>query len=874
MAKFSPKKFFQVSARLASILVFGIFGSVGSPKSASATITLKVLNAGDQTQGVIFIPTKPLVVPAGGLAAFIDTDPAKTFTLFDVGVSTATDDSSRSNAIVMEVGSTVTSASAAPVGQQLALVVYAVGTNNTTKAAPIARVSGTDCNGGNCLWLNSGQPNLLNSGRYFAVPFTLGSVSKIAIYPSEVCQDYYTLSQGANTANGCGSAGSTVQPVSAPTPLPIMQFNFSIGYFEPNAGPTGSPIDSTGTTPYTFRFQSDAPQINCPTTIVDHYFPGDRTIEVDTSKFGLNIAGGAVGDRADRDAVIVAAKNGAIATFDSNYRAANVNDVVASLPISSSQTVAGFANSTNETPARYSVAFMVRDRGGLVTTGACGLYPVETSEVKGFLPKSQCFIATAAFRSGVTAPVLILRQFRDEILSTTSWGRSFINWYYEWSPKKALWLIDHPFFRWGVLLLLAPVIGVAWLALNPMALLVVLPLVFFVLWSLARKGSEKKSGRVSALFFIGFCHLLAPDARAGTQESFIERVKAELKKEDESKSKESSSVSGSLTPWIDRQQEKLNKDKTVKESSQLEGSLGGVSATPFIDRINKQSAENRGDTTAVNPQTDGTPYLKRKREELERIASEAKSDDTKESALGSESAIQAVADGKSELRLRRPGPIKHAVSVALGATASRGLTLADSGATGPGFADIYDSGWVADFSLHYEWQIFNHPIAGSFGIFGAGGISSFTGKGAFSRTLYKPNASPTVATLSTSTPYGARSNTAFTLLVIPMNLGINYRMNLLRYVQPFAMIGGSGVGMIEVRGDSNPNRWLPTFGLYYSGGVNLLLDWMSQGMTWELYDVFRIKHTYITGQFSGIQTFTGDVRVSSQVVYLGLTFEY
>lgn len=874
MAKFSPKKFFPKISSTAAFLAFGIFAWVGSLRSASAAITLKVVNAGGQAQSVIFIPTKPLAVPAGGLAAFVDTDPSKTFTLFDVGVSTATDDSNRSNAIVMEVGSTLTTAGAAPAGQQLALVVYAVGTNNTTKAAPIARVAGTDCSGGNCLWLNSGQPNLLSSGRYFAVPFTMGSVSKIAIYPSEVCQDFYTLSQGANTANGCGPAGSTVQPVSAPTPLPFMQFNFSIGYFEPNVGPTGTPIDSTGTNPYTFRFQSDAPQINCPTTIVDHYFPGDRTIEVDTSKFGINIAGGVVGDRAERDAVIVAAKNGAIATFDSNYRGANVNDIVAALPISSSQTVTGFANSTNETPARYSLAFMVRDRGGLVTTGACGLYPVETSEVKGFLPKSQCFIATAAFRSGMTAPVMILRQFRDEVLSATSWGRSFIHWYYEWSPRKALWLIDNPSFRWGVLLLLAPLVGLAWLALNPLALLVVFPLIFLFLWNRARRGGVRKSWRISLLFFTVFCHAFVPDLRAGTQESFIEKVKAELKKEDQAAAKGSSSTSGSLTPWIDRQQEKLTKEKEGSEASKIEGPNAGVSATPFIDRVSRQNAGRPGESSEANSQSDGTPYLDRRRSELERVATEAKNDDSVESTLGSESAIQAVADGKSELRLRRPGHIKHAVSVALGATANRGLTLSDSGATGPGFTDIYESGWVADFNLHYEWQIFHHPLAGSFGIFGAGGISSFSGKGAFTRTLYKPNPSPTVATLSTSSPYGARSSTAFTLLVIPMNIGINYRMNLLRYVQPFAMIGGSGVGMIEIRGDSNPNRWLPTFGLYYSGGVNLLLDWMSQGMSWELYDVFRVKHTYLTGQFSGIQTFTGDIRVSSQVVYLGLTFEY
>lgn len=58
-----------------------------------------------------------------------------------------------------------------------------------------------------------------------------------------------------------------------------------------------------------------------------------------------------------------------------------------------------------------------------------------------------CFIATAAFGSSMTNEVRSLRIFRDRILLSASAGRSFVNWYYSWSPRGARWLRAHPTAR-------------------------------------------------------------------------------------------------------------------------------------------------------------------------------------------------------------------------------------------------------------------------------------------------------------------------------------------------------------------------------------------------------------------------------------------
>lgn len=50
---------------------------------------------------------------------------------------------------------------------------------------------------------------------------------------------------------------------------------------------------------------------------------------------------------------------------------------------------------------------------------------------------SSCFIATATMGSGYSTPVVVLRRFRDQILSGSHNGRLFINWYYTHGPRLA-----------------------------------------------------------------------------------------------------------------------------------------------------------------------------------------------------------------------------------------------------------------------------------------------------------------------------------------------------------------------------------------------------------------------------------------------------
>lgn len=75
------------------------------------------------------------------------------------------------------------------------------------------------------------------------------------------------------------------------------------------------------------------------------------------------------------------------------------------------------------------------------------------------VPKGMCFIATAAYGSPVAPEVMILRQFRDDVLLSSRLGRAFVSFYYFASPPIARLISKTRFLRAITrLLLLEPIL--------------------------------------------------------------------------------------------------------------------------------------------------------------------------------------------------------------------------------------------------------------------------------------------------------------------------------------------------------------------------------------------------------------------------------
>ena len=77
-----------------------------------------------------------------------------------------------------------------------------------------------------------------------------------------------------------------------------------------------------------------------------------------------------------------------------------------------------------------------------------------------------CFIATAAYGTPMAQEVQVLREFRDEYLVKSTWGRALVQLYYQVSPAIAELMAEHPALKPAVRLGLTPAVIVSALAVN------------------------------------------------------------------------------------------------------------------------------------------------------------------------------------------------------------------------------------------------------------------------------------------------------------------------------------------------------------------------------------------------------------------------
>ena len=92
----------------------------------------------------------------------------------------------------------------------------------------------------------------------------------------------------------------------------------------------------------------------------------------------------------------------------------------------------------------------------------------------------QCFVATAACGRTDHPAVVILREFRDRVLLSSSIGESLVAFYYDVGPGLAAAIQDRPLARLVALTLILPLAGIALLILYfPAAIPVVLVLSWF-----------------------------------------------------------------------------------------------------------------------------------------------------------------------------------------------------------------------------------------------------------------------------------------------------------------------------------------------------------------------------------------------------------
>jgi hypothetical protein len=227
-------------------------------------------------------------------------------------------------------------------------------------------------------------------------------------------------------------------------------------------------------------------------------------------------------------------------------------------------------------------------------------------------------------------------------------------------------------------------------------------------------------------------------------------------------------------------------------------------------------------------------------------------------------AIQAVHEGKSELEFKRPGSIHHAMGLRYSVSINREIG-GTSVAQAFDFQNIYGGSYAPEFAIFYEYQPFHSEWFGNVGIVGSVGVNYFYGVGQYAIQVPKPGGTGF---------FPANSAQKLQFFAVPIMVALNYRFNLFRILRPYVMLGPTLIGYLESRNDSVASNRGHSQGFTTSLGVSILMDWLSRGSSWNLYEDFAVKHYYLTLDYTQLVPLTGDVSFAFRGVSAGLTFEY
>ena len=510
----SVNRFWQAGAgsALAISAAMALFGAHSAQATMTVTVSGRsvVTNAGGAYFATVNSTSSPPLTVSPGII-----DSGDGFKTVDVGKTASTDDSARSNQIVLNVYSDKSFSTLNTSTQEAVIIVTAT---NGSKEIPVP--------------INAATPGQTTE-RFQSGLFHLGikttekAVIQVGLYPQDICS-YFAANfggTGAITAYGCSLVSGTTYYAPAPTngatgTAATLQLKVYVSFVNISDATTGDgrAPDFANTTSQqdplstTLNFTARGPTSafdNCPdtTTASGIYFPGDSEIKLRTDN--LKSSTYATIGSAPLQEVLVAIKDYGSATPASPPAVTSFPstgaDNIKRVPLGGEQTIDGLINTSQSEAHLYGMSFLIRDSAGLVgiptvgTKTECGLTNVQVSEIMGFLKQGNCFIATAAFRSYDAAPVEMLRQFRNHVLLKFDAGRAFVQWYYSWSPHAAEWLMENPEFRFPVLMALLPLQAFAWLALHPAIWVMLVSLVVIVAvgvtFSQATRGSRRRAAR-------------------------------------------------------------------------------------------------------------------------------------------------------------------------------------------------------------------------------------------------------------------------------------------------------------------------------------------------------------------------------------------
>jgi len=233
-------------------------------------------------------------------------------------------------------------------------------------------------------------------------------------------------------------------------------------------------------------------------------------------------------------------------------------------------------------------------------------------------------------------------------------------------------------------------------------------------------------------------------------------------------------------------------------------------------------------------------------------------------------AIEAVTQGKSELKWEKPSGVDYAMGFKIGTVLIPNIvstTQANS------FADIYGTGWSPDITLFYERQFIQHDHILALGLQFQVGLTSRRGTGKFLGGV-APSCPATGGTPATNCTFSTNSAVTTNFLTVPISIGPIFRLNVLRFIRPYVMAAGMFIPFMESRNDAVAGFRGYSFAANLEGGIAIQLDALDKQNSFEMYDSYNVKHFYLTANGQMLITFASNVSFNNLGIYTGILAEF
>lgn len=217
-------------------------------------------------------------------------------------------------------------------------------------------------------------------------------------------------------------------------------------------------------------------------------------------------------------------------------------------------------------------------------------------------------------------------------------------------------------------------------------------------------------------------------------------------------------------------------------------------------------------------------------------------------------------DGTYVYRTKEDASYKTTSSFRLGAMDAPKITSSD-GTTN--FEMMYDGPTVPMLAFDYEWQPWErlHNVAIQAGF----GLMTASGNGRFTKT----------ATSGTPTA-GDKAQEEYTILAIPLNVGLSYRFQYMdrQWFAPYLAGGGSYIGVVEYRDDGASTNAVATPAAYGAVGGLLNVSAMDRSTAFTLKNEYGIANLWVALEYRYLKSFNDEVEFSSSIFGAGISVDY